>query len=64
MSKEWALKLIYDMDKNYQNRKLKSNKKEDKSKNDLLEHLNKIRVRNHVDDKDVPPYESLGRTIG
>lgn len=61
--REWAVKLIYDMDENYQNRKLKSNSKESNKKNDILEHFKKIRIVDRVAEGEVPPYESLNRTI-
>ncbi|MBK9718591.1 MAG: hypothetical protein IPO85_13980 [Saprospiraceae bacterium] len=61
--KEWAIKLIYDMDENYQNRKLKSHSKESNKKNDIMEFFKNIKVGNIAKQGEVPPYESLGRTI-
>ena len=61
--KEWAVKLIYDMDENYQNRKLKSTQKDDNSKKDLLAHLQKIKIMNPIEMGLEDPYESLNRTI-
>ena len=61
--KEWAIKLIYEMDENYQNRKLKSNSKESNKKNDIIELFKNIKVGNYAKEGEVPPYESLGRTI-
>lgn len=61
--KEWAVKLIYDMDENYQNRKLKSTQKDDNAKKDLIAHLQNIKIMNPVEMGLDEPYESLNRTI-
>ena len=55
--------MIYDMDENYQNRKLKSCKKEDNKKKDLMAHLQKIKIMDPVKMGLVEPYESLNRTV-
>lgn len=55
--------MIYEMDENDQNSKLKNHSRESNKKNDILEHFKRIQIVDDVEDGKISPNESLGWTV-
>lgn len=55
--------MIYEIDENDHNSKLKNHYRESSKKNDILEHFKRIQIVDHVEDGKISPYESLGWTV-
>ncbi|MBK8245629.1 MAG: hypothetical protein IPK88_19530 [Saprospiraceae bacterium] len=55
--------MIYEIDENDQNSKLKNHSRESSKKNDILEHFKRIQIVDDVEDGKISPYESLGWTV-
>jgi hypothetical protein len=55
--------MIYEMDENDQNSKLKNHSRESSKKNDRLEHFKRIQIVDDVEDGKISPYESLGWNV-
>lgn len=64
LGKEWAIKIIIEMDENYKNRQLEMQNKTEKKQENLLLHIQKLSVMPNIKDGDdeIPDYDSLGRT--
>lgn len=60
---EWDSRMIYEIDENDQNSKLKNHSRESSKKNDILEHFKRIQIVDDVEDGKISPYESLGWTV-
>lgn len=61
--KSWAVEMIYEMSENFQNRKLKIQQKDTKTKEDLIAHLQGIKLKNPVEMGEEIPYEELDRPV-